>query len=129
MLMVADVSEKDVLELLESRVITLKSELKRAEEALTALQGKPASGNAKRSEPPPVYDIHYKWDKKILYVLSKTGPAYKEDIVKEVSKLESKPDSDKLINLIGVKLSTLLKQGVINARREGRKFKYQLNNI
>jgi hypothetical protein len=144
------VSEKDVLELLESRVISLKSELKRAEDALIALKGSTnghvkndidreskrniiprtnGTSNFNRSELPLVYDSNHKWDKKILFVLAKAQTAFKEDIVKEISTLEPVQNSDKLTNLIGVKLSALLKQDIIKAKREGKKFKYQLHAV
>ena len=125
-----EISEKELLELLEGRIMALKSKLKRAEEALIAFKGKSITGNTekgnKKVEPPSLYDISYKWDKKLLFVLSKKGAAYKDDIVKEISRLEPKANLDKLINLIGVKLSALLKQGIIKAEREGRRFKYQI---
>jgi hypothetical protein len=61
--------------------------------------------------------------------LAKAETAFKEDIVKEISTLEPVQNSDKLTNLIGVKLSALLKQDIIKAKREGKKFKYQLHAV
>lgn len=134
-------SEKEVVELLENRLISLKLEIMRTEEALTILRGKSQNTNAenkrivtrtkvkkslKKPALPTVYDPKYKWEDKILFALSKTGPAFKEDIIKEIGKLEPGEDIKKLGNSIAVKLSNLLHQNTIKGEREGRKLKYQL---
>jgi hypothetical protein len=125
--MTNEVTENDVLNLLINRVNTLKLKLKRAEEALAVFKGvENIKEENEKTAPPLTYSSKYTWNKKILFVLSKIDSAYTVEIIKEIQLLEPKKDFKKLANLISVKLSTLLKKGIVKAERDGRRFKYKL---
>jgi hypothetical protein len=129
------ISEKEIVEMLESRLVNLKAEVSRTEEALSILKRKESvidspnqviKSAAAKIKVPTSYDHAGKWDHKILYALSKTGAAYKEDIIAQLKKLDPSQDMDKLAGTVAVKLSHLLKAQVISASRNGRKLKYTL---
>ncbi len=138
-------SESELLGLLETRRVDLESELRRTEEAMNSLRGQtgnePNKTKTEKREKifskalpielniPRKYDLNHTWDSKVLFVLTLKGAAFKEDVVEEICKLERNADPVKITNLVGVKLSTLLKQGHIQSMKEGRKFKYYASPI
>lgn len=131
-----NVSEEEIVTLLEKRIVNIKAALFRAEKALTAIkspgesEGPAVKKNGKklkkRPEPPLKYDVNLKWHDKILFILSKFGEAFKENIFEELTSLEPDADKGKLMNSLSVQLSLLLKQEKIKAEKVGKKFKYFL---
>ena len=136
-------SENEIFAVLEKRKHTLTTELQRIEEALLILKGEKSSRTLKaekraasksKSMRPPVksadipdsYEKYHTWTQKILFILSKKQNVFKDDLIKEICRLEPEWQPDKVGNLVSVKLSSLLKDSIILAQKDGRKFRYSL---
>lgn len=72
------------------------------------------------------FDRNDKVDLKIAYALTKLKEADKMQIVGEIMEQEPDQDSHKLEGNVAVRLSHLLKNGMIMARRSGRSYIYSL---
>lgn len=63
-------------------------------------------------------------DEKISYILTKIGNGFKEDILAELLALQPELKIRKLDNQVAVRLSYLLKNGLINGKKIGKRFEY-----
>ena len=70
-----------------------------------------------------------KLDRKIAFALTKLGMAFKEDIIEIVKKEEPEQNLHKLGNVISVRLSYLLKNKLIEANKEGKKYRYRIKDL
>jgi|GEM_PF-941439 len=144
------INEKQIIDFLKQREQLLREELKKIEATINVIESSnrvlssqavsadipnPADDDIETEKRKPgtkkltsvnTFRNNGKLDEKISYVLTKFKSAFKEDILEEL--LERQPDEDmlKLQNALGVRLSYLLKNNLIDAEKHGRKFKYKL---
>lgn len=136
-----NINEQQVIEFLRARQQLLKDELRKIENTINVIEssnvvlsgiaptkrvakdGQPAT---KKLEPTKEFKPHGRFDERISYALTKVKAGYKEDILEVL--LEEQPEEDivKLQNALGVRLSYLLKNGLIAGEKHGRKFFYSL---
>ena len=136
-----NINEKQVIEFLKERQQLLKDELKKIENTINVIESsnvilsgstpsrkapKEVTASTRKLEPIHEFKPHGRFDERIGYALTKLKSGYKEDILEVL--LEEQPDTDilKLQNALGVRLSYLLKNGLIEGEKHGRKFKYTL---
>lgn len=136
-----NINEKQVIEFLKERQQLLKDELKKIENTINVIESsnlilsgsssvkrvsRDVQPSTKKLEPIKVFKPNGRFDERISYVLTKLKSGYKEDILDML--LEMQPDEDivKLQNALGVRLSYLLKNDLIEGEKHGRKFKYSL---
>jgi len=77
-------------------------------------------------DPPLEYNSNLTIVNKIAYSLNKIGEGYNEDIANIIAANEENADVKKISQLISGVLSTLKTNGLINARKDGRKHKFSL---
>ncbi|MXV17696.1 hypothetical protein [Hufsiella ginkgonis] len=147
------ITDKDIVDLLEERIASLNAELARfrlvldvltsiAEESLpgkgelTQLAqvvedriGGPVVRSIKKTPAltvPLDFSDKLKVTEKVMFALSKTGPACKDDIFKFLHDLKPAADPVKLNNVLTVVLSSMLKKEQIKAERAGKRYRYFL---
>ncbi|HWV74126.1 MAG TPA: hypothetical protein VN040_20550 [Pseudosphingobacterium sp.] len=80
----------------------------------------------KALQPVEVFDPHSKLDHKISYALYTLGSGFKEDILEVLQQEQPDADPHKFEQAVSVRLSYLLKNGVIDATKIGRRYEYML---
>lgn len=142
------ISELDVIEFLTERREKLAIELQSIETTIAGLKSQneaqagidlgqfdkqPAAvtKNGKTPAPKPDLPTEYRAtdsiDRRILFVLSTLDAANRDEILEEIkNKYEPEADFEKLNANIKVRLSHLLKKGVIKGKRRGRLYTYSL---
>lgn len=136
-----NINEKQVIEFLRERQQLLKEELKKVENTINVIEssnvvlaGTTPARKIARDVPPStrkleavnVFKPHGRFDERISYALTKLKSAYKEDILEVLLKEQPEQDVVKLQNALGVRLSYLLKNSLIDAEKHGRKFYYTM---
>lgn len=86
----------------------------------------PSIPSEKILRPMEEYNEKGKLDDKIAYALTIKKLALKEVIIQVIMQHSPEKDPAKLRNALGARLSYLLKQGYITARKQGRSYKYKL---
>ncbi|MFB5946617.1 soluble adenylyl cyclase-like protein [Albibacterium profundi] len=136
-----NINEKQVIEFLRERQQLLKEELKKVENTISVIESsnivlsgtttakkitRDVQPSTRKLEAVQEFKPHGRFDERISYALTKLKSAYKEDILEVL--LEEQPDQDvvKLQNALGVRLSYLLKNNLIDAEKHGRKFYYTM---
>jgi hypothetical protein len=148
----AKVTEKDIINHLQEKIRFHQQERLRIEQLLSAftrgadIQGNGASyfGGAdanpsaakvrkvkekpefKPLDPPLEYNSNLTIVNKIVYSLNKIGEGYNEDIANVIASHEDNADVKKISQLISGVLSTLKTNGLVIARKDGRKHKFSL---
>jgi len=76
----------------------------------------------------PVEKFHpqSKLDQKISYALTNVGQGFKEDILDVLHRQQPDLDAHKLEKVLAVRLSYLLKNGLIEGKKIGRRYEYAL---
>lgn len=145
--MTTNVNEDQIIEFLKQREQLLQEELEKIRATINVIDSSSIilnkqlvsnvsttenSSGSKKSVSKilkPINDFPEKGklDDKISFALTKVKKAYKEDILKVL--IENQPTLDvvKLQNAVGVRLSYLLKNDMLSAKKYGRKFKYSLH--
>ena len=147
------VSENDVIKFLSERREKLAAELKSIDTTIAGLRSsvdtledygvaaqwqeqshsvseetKPAVAKVSKVEIPSKYNVSDSIDKRILFVISDLGNANRDEILKEITqKYEPDGDDAKITANVKVRLSYLLKHGVIKGKRNGRFYRYSLD--
>jgi hypothetical protein len=76
---------------------------------------------------PPVYDpARITWKERIAYILNENQPLMLSEIIRRIQQLEPKHDKKFLDKRIGVTVSHLKTEGLINAESSDGKFRYSL---
>lgn len=140
-----NINEQQIIEFLRQREQLLKEELRKIRATISVLDSSSsalgsilaAEAAAKKSSsirtvvrkpltPVHEYSAAARLDDKISYALTKLKQGYKEDIIAVM--VENEPDLDmiKLQNAVGVRLSYLIKNDLIEGEKHGRKFYYNL---
>jgi len=139
-------TEKQVVEFLKQRQQQLKEELKSIDITIHAIAQKryiPLNDRMedeeddledprrkkkihKPLEVQPNFNINSKLDYKISYALTKLGSGYREDILDVIHKAQPEIDPYKVEKAVAVRLSYLLKNEFIKAKKYGRSYKYSL---
>ena len=91
-----------------------------------------ASSPAKTKDvlkPVEIFDSKSKLDQKISYALNNLGNGFKEDILEVLQQKQPDTDSHKLSQAIAVRLSYLLKNKLIDARKIKGRYEYALKTI
>jgi hypothetical protein len=149
----AKITEKDIINHLQEKIKFHQQESKRIEKILAAFalssdfqdvsnfnfggnmpesdkerKFKPGAEvrTLKKLEPPLEYNSNLTIVNKIAYALNKIGEGYNEDIANIIAQGEPSSDVKKISQLISGVLSTLKTNGLVTARKEGRKHKFSL---
>jgi len=80
----------------------------------------------KKLSPTEKFDPTAKLDCKISFALTNVGQGFKEDILDILQKAQPNLDAYKLKKVLAVRLSYLLKNGLIDGRKIGRRYEYAL---
>lgn len=149
------ISELDVIEFLTERKERLVAELKSIENTITGLKSgldpliqpnfhrgnrssvekqiktiRTAVGNIEspKVEVPSEYNVSDSVDKRILFVVKTLRKANRDEILKQIkTKYEPDGDFEKLEANVKVRLSFLLKNGILKGEKKGRLYNYSLN--
>lgn len=140
-----NINEQQIIEFLKQREQLLKEELRKVRATINVLDSSSiALGNSMAFEgglkksgttrtvvrkpltPVNEYSPNARLDEKIAYALTQVKQGYKEDIIEVMLKEEPDLDLIKLQNAVGVRLSYLIKNELIEGEKHGRKFYYNL---
>jgi len=137
-----NITEKQIIEFLKQKRISLIEELHKTETALRALgvddeHSKYTQDNFLYSQPrnktnlPPLnkiseYKADLKLDEKIAFALTHLKYGTKKEIAEFLLHTDSTLDVKKLENNIAVRLSSLLKENQIDGNKKGRTYSYHL---
>lgn len=140
------INEKDILAFLKDREQLITEELRKVRAIIKVIESSSSvlsndgegnyAGAFRSSEPSkkvrkPLQrmDEYLKdgyLDEKISYALTQLGTGYKEDILEILVEKEPESNLVNLQNALGVRLSYLLKNDVIQGEKHGRKYQYTL---
>jgi len=140
-----NLTERQVVDFLKQRQQQLKEEIKSIDITINAImQKRYASLNLTDDEddheedprrkknipkplaPQPTFNINSKLDYKISYALTQLGAGYRDDILEVIHKAQPEIDPYKVEKAVAVRLSYLLKNEFIQAKKHGRSYKYSL---
>lgn len=136
-----NIKEQHVIQFLKERRQLLKKELEKIDNALKVIESsnkilwggsqtkeiaEELQSNTEKLRAINEITINSKIDEKISYALTKLKSGYKDDILRVLQEEQPELDINKLSNSVGVRLSQLFKNGLIEGERHGRKFQYTL---
>jgi len=138
-----NITEKQIIEFLKQKRLTLLEELHKTDTALRALGIEediyPSSieylmhttGSGKKPNLPPLskiteYKVDLKLDEKIAFALTHLKFGTKKEITEYLIQTDPAIDPKKLENNIAVRLSSLLKDNQIDGNKKGRTYSYHL---
>jgi len=138
-----NITEKQIIEFLKQKRISLLEELHKTDTALRALgideqifsdsieHLRINTGPVTRSHMPPLnkildYKSDLKLDEKIAFALTHLKYGTKKEITDYLIQTDPKLDPKKLENNIAVRLSSLLKDHQIDGNKKGRTYSYHL---
>ncbi|GGZ22859.1 hypothetical protein GCM10007049_14620 [Echinicola pacifica] len=138
----SNITDKQILDHLNSKKEDLNQELKKIEVAIAALNGlsspkagragttksigSKSKGAAKKLPAKEAFDKNDKVDYKIAYALTQLKEANKVEIIEEILKQEPEMDQKRAEGNVAVRLSFLVKNDMIQASRSGRSYIYSL---
>lgn len=138
-----NITEKQIVEFLKQKRVSLIEELHKTETALKALgieeelfpfapdYNPPNLRTRNKSNLPPLsrikeYKADLKLDEKIAFALTHLKFGTKKEITEFLIETDSSLDPKKLENNIAVRLSSLLKDNQIDGNKKGRTYSYHL---
>jgi len=138
-----NITEKQIIEFLKQKRISLLEELHKTDTALRALGIEEQnfsdsiehlrinSGHPKRSHLSPLskiqdYKTDLKLDEKIAFALTHLKYGTKKEIIDYLLQTDPELDPKKLENNLAVRLSSLLKDNQIDGNKKGRTYSYHL---
>jgi len=142
--MTGQISEQQVIHYLKQMRSTLLKEIKSIDQIIEGMtdmhhrnrwsfpnqqqidQATQAHISKKKLSPTEKFDPAAKLDCKISFALTNVGQGFKEDILDILQKAQPNLDAYKLKKVLAVRLSYLLKNGLIDGRKIGRRYEYAL---